>query len=276
MAGKNVIVVGVDGSEAGRRALRWALREGALRGSTVEVVTAWTLPVYEGAIVAPLEAEQQAADIKAAQDQALGEELDMLDLPPPTVSQEVLIEEPVAALTRAARRAALLVVGSHGHGLLRSALLGSVSEGCIRHSACPVVVIPAPHPEEERLGSVAATESARPAPKSARRLLRDQQSRLPTGSQQRAATAARGTTTDDIAASLQPPISTAREGQHDADDRTGLRRGRPAFHDTAPNALCGPPRRRGDGSAGLAEHGQVVAVDAGREVQPCVWRRRGR
>ena len=39
--------------------------------------------------------------------------------------------------------AQLIVVGSHGHGALHRALLGSVSEGLIRHAPCPVVVIPA-------------------------------------------------------------------------------------------------------------------------------------
>ena len=36
------IVVGVDASECARRALVWALREGALRGDTVTVVGAWS------------------------------------------------------------------------------------------------------------------------------------------------------------------------------------------------------------------------------------------
>lgn len=37
----------------------------------------------------------------------------------------------------------LIVLGSHGHGALHRALLGSVSEGVLHHASCPVVILPA-------------------------------------------------------------------------------------------------------------------------------------
>jgi nucleotide-binding universal stress UspA family protein len=37
----------------------------------------------------------------------------------------------------------MIVIGSHGHGALYDALVGSVSAGVIRGSSCPVLVIPA-------------------------------------------------------------------------------------------------------------------------------------
>ena len=45
MNAKKTIVVGVDGSEAGRRALRWALEEAAGTGSEVQAITAWSFEV---------------------------------------------------------------------------------------------------------------------------------------------------------------------------------------------------------------------------------------
>src|SRR5712691_5060452 len=39
------IVVGVDGSETARLATRWAAREAGLRGATLELVSAWEIPI---------------------------------------------------------------------------------------------------------------------------------------------------------------------------------------------------------------------------------------
>jgi nucleotide-binding universal stress UspA family protein len=36
-----------------------------------------------------------------------------------------------------------IVIGSHGHGALYRALLGSVSEGVVRAARCPILVVPA-------------------------------------------------------------------------------------------------------------------------------------
>jgi nucleotide-binding universal stress UspA family protein len=44
-------------------------------------------------------------------------------------------------LLDAADGAKLLVVGSRGHGGFTEALLGSVSQHCVQHATCPVVVI---------------------------------------------------------------------------------------------------------------------------------------
>lgn len=37
----------------------------------------------------------------------------------------------------------LLVLGSHGHGILSSLLLGSVAEGCVRKAKIPALIVPA-------------------------------------------------------------------------------------------------------------------------------------
>ena len=40
------------------------------------------------------------------------------------------------------RQVDLIIVGSHGHGMMHLLLLGSVSEGVLRHAKCPVLVVP--------------------------------------------------------------------------------------------------------------------------------------
>lgn len=39
--------------------------------------------------------------------------------------------------------AEIIILGSHGHGMLHKALVGSVSESVIRHAPCSVLIVPA-------------------------------------------------------------------------------------------------------------------------------------
>ncbi|MFC7479041.1 universal stress protein [Luedemannella flava] len=61
-------------------------------------------------------------------------------------------------LTAAARRADLLVLGSHGHSRTWHTVLGSVTEECVRNVTCPIVVLPDQY--EQTTGS---TEPGAPA-----------------------------------------------------------------------------------------------------------------
>lgn len=51
-----------------------------------------------------------------------------------------------AALRFSCRSVANRVLGSRGHGTFTGILLGSVSQHCVQHAPCPVVVIPPPRP----------------------------------------------------------------------------------------------------------------------------------
>jgi len=51
---------------------------------------------------------------------------------------------PAAAIVEKAAEldCGMIILGSHGHGLLRKALLGSVTESVMRHAPCNVLVVP--------------------------------------------------------------------------------------------------------------------------------------
>jgi nucleotide-binding universal stress UspA family protein len=143
MTSTYLIVVGVDGSEGGRRALDWAATEAASRGGAVQAVTAWSWDGIEyGPIAAssPGEATEQARQLLDRELAALAERRGS-GFP---VAAEVIEGRPADVLAAAGRAADLLVLGSHGHSRVRHTVLGSVSEDCIRKAACPVVVIPVP------------------------------------------------------------------------------------------------------------------------------------
>lgn len=137
------IVVGVDGSAGSKAALAFALREGLARGSTVEVVTTWLMGPAISDITTASTVEQEQQKAEECQDDALREVLAGLD-ERPTISRVVLQSYGGHALVEAAHDAALLVVGSGRKSLVARALLGSVSEYCVRHARVPVVVVPDP------------------------------------------------------------------------------------------------------------------------------------
>jgi nucleotide-binding universal stress UspA family protein len=129
------IVVGVDGSDASIEAVHWAVRYAELVGAEVEAVTTWTFPATSGIALDTIDWEQNARDIlDAALATALPAGSDH-------VIRTIVEDHPAAALVDAAKGAALLVVGSRGHGAFAGMLLGSVSQHVAAHAPCPVVVV---------------------------------------------------------------------------------------------------------------------------------------
>jgi nucleotide-binding universal stress UspA family protein len=131
---KAPIVVGVDDTEAARAALSFAMREAAKRGSSLDVVTAWT--------ARSLIDRAYAQDI---QDLAVAGALRGLD-GSPTLSRQVVEGDPATVLLSMARTADYLVVGAGRGEFKESGDLGSVTEQCVRAAGCPVLVVPRPTP----------------------------------------------------------------------------------------------------------------------------------
>jgi len=133
------IVVGVDGSEPSKVALRWAICQARLTGDSVDAVTAWHYPATYG--LAPV--GDEGIDVEGDARRALTAALNEVSGLEPDVPVHPQITEGRAGevLVRAAKGADLLVVGSRGHGEFTSALLGSVGLYCVLHAHCPVLIL---------------------------------------------------------------------------------------------------------------------------------------
>jgi nucleotide-binding universal stress UspA family protein len=139
------VVVGVDGSEGSWTALRWALEEAGLRGAQLAVLHAWSTPfaVPPGGIgVAPMRRKDFVEQSERLLHDMVDGTVARADHKPPVI-ELIPVEEPAApALLHRARGAGLLVVGGRGRGGFAGLLLGSVSQQCLHHAPCAVVVVP--------------------------------------------------------------------------------------------------------------------------------------
>ncbi len=136
------VVVGVDGSEASGRAAEWAAAQAERTGGRLEVISAWEFPMSWGnAIPLPSDFDPEA-DARAVIDPVVTALRDAH----PSLEIHLHVVEGHAAdvLVEASRRAALLVVSSRGHRSFSGVVLGSVSQHCVTHAECPVVVVRTP------------------------------------------------------------------------------------------------------------------------------------
>jgi nucleotide-binding universal stress UspA family protein len=138
-ADQHRIVVGVDGSEGSKHALRWAARQAGFTGATLEAVTGWEYPAFYGwapALPDDVDYEDLARQgLTGTLGEVFGADA------PPRLETRVIPRHPALALVEASEGAELLVVGTRGYGGVADALLGSVSTYCVHHAHCPVTVI---------------------------------------------------------------------------------------------------------------------------------------
>ncbi|WP_433502245.1 universal stress protein [Pseudonocardia halophobica] len=141
--GPRAVVVGIDGSETGWRALHYAVGQARRQGGRVVAVYADRIPSVAFATAVPL----AAAAVTDPQEDSLLQELrsGVEELGPQygvEVAFEVVVGDPVLALTRVAERerADAILVGASmqaGHKLF-----GSVAVRVVRAGRWPVTVVP--------------------------------------------------------------------------------------------------------------------------------------
>jgi nucleotide-binding universal stress UspA family protein len=131
------VVVGIDGSEASREALREARRMAEMMGCPLKVVLVWSWPALVTVHPYPFE-----YDFEGDARERLTEALEAVfgDGLPPGLEQGVIHGQPAEVLSALSKDARMLVVGSRGHGGFAGLLLGSVSSAVAAHAKCPVLI----------------------------------------------------------------------------------------------------------------------------------------
>jgi len=146
------VVIGVDGSAQAERALRRGLQEALRFGVGATVVHVWLptpfsagLPWFSAPFPAGIQEHIESDRVTAAKE--LEQRIAEIQAEEGAGAVEVTCrtrEGMVApALLEEAADAHTLVVGARGHGGFPGLLLGSVSDQCVRHATCPVLVVPA-------------------------------------------------------------------------------------------------------------------------------------
>ncbi|TFD29706.1 universal stress protein [Cryobacterium cryoconiti] len=142
-ASSDTIVVGHDGSGYADHAVAVALDLAQQLHAPVVLVRAWSIDT------APRPANWTFGYVSSIEEYAgaVREELveavmaEVARHPDLKVEYRAVYASPLKSLVDASRGARMLVVGSRGRGGLSGMLLGSVSEQCVRHAKCPVLVV---------------------------------------------------------------------------------------------------------------------------------------
>ncbi|MDQ1621289.1 MAG: hypothetical protein QOE19_3858 [Actinomycetota bacterium] len=155
---RELIAVGVDGSEPSKRALSWAARQAERADADLQAVIAWEPPEVFGWMPPPAGwTTDFSADARRVLESSVTAVLGSDPRVPLTL--QVLEGSPALVLDEISQRADLLVVGNKGRRALEEMFLGSVSLHCVFHAACPVTVVRPRRPVEGPSGPSTGTRS---------------------------------------------------------------------------------------------------------------------
>jgi len=146
--GSNIkrILVGVDGSKSSVAALTWACDLATGVEAEVDVLCAWQTPFPSFELMA-IGLDFEVDELNSRPHQIAQYRIDktILDAcgePHPMRCNRIIEEgNPGILLVGRSKDYDLLVLGNRGHTPVIETLLGSVSQHCVTHAHCPVVIV---------------------------------------------------------------------------------------------------------------------------------------
>ena len=136
------IVVGVDGSQSSRPALKTAIYEAKLTKADLTAVMGVPMASGTGILAwLPAAVDKTAIlqDVSNSLNELIDEELGGDDL---TVRRLALDGNPATILTEYSQKTDLFIVGTRGRGGFTGLLLGSTSQSLLNNTTCPVMIVP--------------------------------------------------------------------------------------------------------------------------------------
>ncbi|QCD98228.1 universal stress protein PHOS34-like [Vigna unguiculata] len=151
---KQVIVIGIDDSDFSTYALQWTLDHllSPTLNHNFKLLLVYAKPTVSASVgfVGPGASEVLPiveADLKRIAAKVIDNAKDLCHKKSVNdVSVDVMEGDPRIVLCDAVEKhhASMLVVGSHGYGALKRAVLGSVSDYCAHHAHCTVMIVKKP------------------------------------------------------------------------------------------------------------------------------------
>jgi len=145
--------IAVDGSRFGKEAVKYVLRHRALFGAAPQFTLLHVVSDFAGAVMPDMAGialpALSAAEIKALQarafDAAVGPMRKQFDKAGVPVQAVALVGNPGDEIAVWAKKNKLdvLVIGSHGYGVFKAALLGSVATRVAAHCETPLLIVKA-------------------------------------------------------------------------------------------------------------------------------------
>jgi nucleotide-binding universal stress UspA family protein len=140
----NPIIVGADGTDNSKAAVRWAAREAQRRGLPLRVTHVydweWREARFDSSNVYLDDARRHAEGVTAT-----GVHDALVAAPKLDVEGDPVIGHPAARLLAESEHGVLTVVGSRGHGVVAGTVLGSTGLQLLHHADCPVYVVRPKH-----------------------------------------------------------------------------------------------------------------------------------